>query len=247
MKKTNYTFQSSAQFTLIELLVVIAIIAILAAMLLPALSAARGAAKSSSCLSNLKQIGVAQRMYTDDNNDVICPAYDKAAGGLLWCHEERVGKYVMVQGRLADSNRPFTCPAESVPAFTGTPNFTYGHYAQNHMLSGGKNASPDWSRKSGAVADPSKAILNADNVSTTTFRLDYTAYVAWRHGGKADYAPDKFIGYGETGPGCANFLYLDGHAENRQLSSFTGNKFLFYGLEDNGFDQTGHGYSVWKY
>ncbi|MBR7143685.1 MAG: prepilin-type N-terminal cleavage/methylation domain-containing protein, partial [Lentisphaeria bacterium] len=53
----------SKRFTLIELLVVIAIIAILAAMLLPALSAARAQARTSSCLSNLKQISLAIGMY----------------------------------------------------------------------------------------------------------------------------------------------------------------------------------------
>src|SRR5579862_3599835 len=61
-------------FTLIELLVVIAIIAILAAILFPVFAQAREKARQASCISNLKQLGLAFLQYEQDYDETLLPA-----------------------------------------------------------------------------------------------------------------------------------------------------------------------------
>ena len=88
-------------FTLIELLVVIAIIAILAAILFPVFAQAREKARQASCVSNLKQLGVAMRMYQDDYDGVHIPAYDFGYGWRM----DRCMRYTPVTSPRKETER----------------------------------------------------------------------------------------------------------------------------------------------
>src|SRR5690348_5806736 len=69
MERTGSMNHRRGGFTLIELLVVIAIIAILAAILFPVFAQAREKARTATCLSNLRQIGLANQMYLQDYDE----------------------------------------------------------------------------------------------------------------------------------------------------------------------------------
>src|SRR5947209_16578789 len=75
-----------AGFTLIELLVVIAIIAILAAILFPVFAQAREKARQVTCLSNLRQVGMATQMYMQDHDETV----PWSCLGRIWSQREKV-------------------------------------------------------------------------------------------------------------------------------------------------------------
>jgi prepilin-type N-terminal cleavage/methylation domain-containing protein/prepilin-type processing-associated H-X9-DG protein len=103
-------------FTLIELLVVIAIIAILAAILFPVFAKAREKARQSSCLSNMKQIGLAWAGYCSDNDGKFPPYYDDVPGwpgGIWWATQ--------IQPYMKNA-QVLQCPSNEKWVWPQTPN-----------------------------------------------------------------------------------------------------------------------------
>jgi prepilin-type N-terminal cleavage/methylation domain-containing protein len=113
-------------FTLIELLVVIAIIAILAAMLLPALNKARENGRRALCLSNLKQAGVAFRLYAEENEDRL-PLTRVDPSEVFWMHliGPYLGKRYSPPGNYFGGDF-MKCPSNKSELSLGAYDSTYG-------------------------------------------------------------------------------------------------------------------------
>jgi prepilin-type N-terminal cleavage/methylation domain-containing protein/prepilin-type processing-associated H-X9-DG protein len=120
----NPSTKTKKGFTLIELLVVIAIIAILAAILFPVFQNVRENARRTSCLSNLKQLGLAITQYTQDGDEKMPPGVAPIGGGAGWAGQ--IYSYVKSKGVYRCPDDPATPSTASGP---GQGITSYGYNA----------------------------------------------------------------------------------------------------------------------
>ena len=118
-------------FTLIELLVVIAIIALLAAMLLPVLARTKEAGRSTVCISNLHQIGIALQLYVDGNHDRLPVMRDRAAGTNQPATNGLSSVELVLKSELGSTN-VLRCPSDRAEIFETTGS----SYSWNSLLNG---------------------------------------------------------------------------------------------------------------
>jgi prepilin-type N-terminal cleavage/methylation domain-containing protein len=213
-------------FTLIELLVVIAILAILAALLFPVFAQARERARQADCASNLKQIGIALRLYVDDWEETL-PALGGYANGKTSAQAWRLQIEPYLKTRevwVCPSNpasgdpdgRYFTSVNESQyqdqNLINAWPNLPYSYVQSWSLFDGGINDTQDYAsvyapRGLSEAPDPSGIIMvyeQTDNRSLFPYGI---AALVDNMGFKID--PGKVLPTWHHRGG--NWLFLDQH------------------------------------
>lgn len=126
--------RSGVAFTLIELLVVIAIVGVLAGLVLPALGKAKEAGRSTACLGNLRQIGIALQLYVQENNNKLPVMYDPllSTNAPPSPPSNRPPSIDLVLSNHLGDVRVLRCPSDRQKIFEQTAS----SYAWNSLLNG---------------------------------------------------------------------------------------------------------------